>query len=87
MANPHARLMCISSRPLGKFYISIPDSTLSDESSRYNHGHATGAEVKLNGGLELREGDGAFAGAAANEKIQIENTGDRDAEILVFDLE
>ena len=55
--------------------------------NRYNHKAATGAQIKLNGGLELREGDGSFAGAAGGEVIQIENTGDRDAELLVFDLE
>ncbi|KAG8721840.1 hypothetical protein FRC08_009641 [Ceratobasidium sp. 394] len=57
------------------------------QTSGYNHKHANGAAVKLNGGLELREGDGAFAAAPENEKIEIENTGDRDAEVLVFDLE
>lgn len=57
------------------------------QTSGYNHGVANGSQVQLNGGLELREGDGSFAAAAADEKIQIENTGDRDAEVLVFDLE
>lgn len=54
---------------------------------RYNHKVANGAKVELNGGLELREGDGSFANADKGEVIQIENTGDRDAEVLVFDLE
>ncbi|CAE6440916.1 hypothetical protein ACGC1H_003648 [Rhizoctonia solani] len=57
------------------------------QTSGYNAEAAKGAKVQLNGGLELSEGDGAFAGAAGGEKIQIENTSDRDAEVLVFDLE
>lgn len=57
------------------------------QTSGYNHKAATGAKVELNGGLELREGDGSFANADQGEVIQIENTGDRDAEVLVFDLE
>jgi len=57
------------------------------QTSGYNHKQANGAQVKLNGGLELREGDGSFAAAPEGEKIEIENNGDRDAEVLVFDLE
>lgn len=68
-------------QPARKAYIHLI------QTSGYNAKEATGATVKLNGGLELREGDGSFAAAAEGEKIQIENTGDRDAEVLVFDLE
>ncbi|CAE6519234.1 unnamed protein product [Rhizoctonia solani] len=57
------------------------------QTSGYNTGAAKGAKVQLNGGLELSEGDGAFAGAPGGELIQIANTGDKDAEVLVFDLE
>ncbi|KAG9125806.1 hypothetical protein FRC07_006152 [Ceratobasidium sp. 392] len=53
----------------------------------YNHKRATGGTIQLNGGLELREGDGSFAASTEGEKIEITNTGDRDAELLVFDLE
>ncbi|CAE7168974.1 unnamed protein product [Rhizoctonia solani] len=57
------------------------------QTSGYNTKAATGAKVQLNGGLELSEGDGVFSEAPGGEKIQIENTGDKDAEVLVFDLE
>ncbi|KAG8714857.1 hypothetical protein FRC11_006773 [Ceratobasidium sp. 423] len=57
------------------------------QTSGYNTKAATGAKVQLNGGLELSEGDGSFAAAPGGEEIRIENKGDRDAEVLVFDLE
>lgn len=41
----------------------------------------------MNGGLELSEGDGAFAWGAAGDKLHIENVGSTPAEVLVFDLE
>jgi len=57
------------------------------QTSGYNTGPATGARVKLNGGLELSEGDGVFATGGDGDKIEIENVGDRPGEILVFDIE
>lgn len=46
-----------------------------------------GARVIVNGGLELGEGDGAFAMAGAGDKLEIENIGEGNAEFLVFDIE
>ncbi|KIM38303.1 hypothetical protein M413DRAFT_447810 [Hebeloma cylindrosporum] len=76
------------SRPLEgkKGYIHVV------QTSGYNEGKAKGASVKINskGGeeLTLREGDGAyiFVGKGGNT-LQVENDGDRTAEILVFDLD
>jgi redox-sensitive bicupin YhaK (pirin superfamily) len=76
------------SRPLEgkKGYIHVV------QTSGYNEGKADGASVKINskGGeeLTLREGDGAyiFVGQSGNT-LQVENDGDRTAEILVFDLD
>ena len=57
------------------------------QTSGYNTGEATGTKVRLNGGLELGEGDGAFAMAKGGETLEVENIGDGKAEVLVFDLE
>jgi len=62
------------------------------QTSGYNAGKGQGASVRASskGGEELvlREGDGAyiFVGNSGNV-LQVENTGDQVAEILVFDLE
>ena len=57
------------------------------QTSGYNPGKATGATVQLNGGLELAEGDGAFATAAEGDKIEVKNVGHEVAEVLLFDVE
>jgi redox-sensitive bicupin YhaK (pirin superfamily) len=57
------------------------------QTSGYNTGPATGARVKVNGGLELGEGDGAFATGEDGDKIEIENVGDKPAEFLLFNIE
>jgi len=57
------------------------------QTSGYNTGKATGATVQLNGGLQLAEGDGAFAVASEGEKIEVKNVGDKVAEVLLFDVE
>jgi quercetin 2,3-dioxygenase len=57
------------------------------QTSGYNTGKAAGARVKLNGDVELSEGDGAFAWADENGKLQIENIGSNDAEFILFDIE
>lgn len=48
----------------------------------------TRATVRINGvgGLELSEGDGAFAVGGAGEMLEIDNVGEVDAEFLVFDV-
>ena len=62
------------------------------QTSGYNERQATGASVKFStkGGdeVELREGDGAYVDV--NKKgavLEVENVGDRAAELVVFDLE
>ncbi|KAL7413813.1 pirin domain-containing protein [Mrakia frigida] len=48
---------------------------------------ASGARVKLNGDLELGEGDGAFiTGGKAGMEFALENVGKGEAEVLVFDM-
>jgi redox-sensitive bicupin YhaK (pirin superfamily) len=61
------------------------------QTSGYNDGKATGASVKIGSQdtqLTLREGDGAyiFVGRSGNV-LEVENVGDRVAEVLVFDLD
>ena len=57
------------------------------QTSGYNPGKATGATVQLNGGLQLAEGDGAFAIAPEGERIEVRNVGQEVAEVLLFDIE
>lgn len=59
------------------------------QTSGYNKGVAKsdGAKIRLNGGLELGEGDGSFALGAEGEVIEVENVGSGVAEVLVFDIE
>lgn len=56
------------------------------QTSGYNTGASKGARVKVNGGLELGEGDGSFVSAPGGQKLEIENVGSTNAEILVFDI-
>ena len=61
------------------------------QTSGYNERQATGASVKFStkGGdeVEFREGDGAFVDVKLKGAIlEVENVGDRAAELLVFDL-
>ena len=46
-----------------------------------------GARVKLNEGLELGEGDGAFISGLVGDKLEIESIGKMSAEIILFDIE
>lgn len=62
------------------------------QTSGYNERQAAGASVKFStkGGdeVELREGDGAYVDVKQKGAIlEVENVGDRAAELLVFDLE
>ncbi|KAI5833190.1 RmlC-like cupin [Schizophyllum commune Tattone D] len=61
------------------------------QTSGYNTGKATGATVKFKAGdeqLELREGDGAYLHfPPGGIEVAVENTGDRTAEIVLFDLQ
>jgi quercetin 2,3-dioxygenase len=76
---------------------SFPAAALNEEmrksyvhviqTSGYNTGAAKGARVKINGGLELAEGDGAFALGKEGDKLEVENVGNAPAEVLVFDVE
>jgi redox-sensitive bicupin YhaK (pirin superfamily) len=59
------------------------------QTSGYNTKKSTGATVSVDGGeTKLSEGDGTFAySEGEGGKIEITNVGDKDAEVLVFDLE
>lgn len=48
-----------------------------------------GARVRLNGGLALEEGDGSFIhiAKAGEREIKVENTGTKDAEFVLFEME
>jgi len=60
------------------------------QTSGYNEGQSKGASIKVASGREeltLREGDGAYISVENDgNSLQVENIGDRVAEILVFDL-
>jgi len=58
--------------------------------SGYNTGAATGAAVKIDAGgdsVQLREGDGVYITLTPGSKVDVENVGDRDGELLLFDTE
>ena len=60
------------------------------QTSGYNPGKANGAQLKLSGGgesLVLREGDGAYIMGDAGATLEVNNDGDRVAEVILFDLE
>lgn len=62
------------------------------QTSGYSEGKAEGASVKVKskGGedLTLREGDGSYIFVGqSGDVLEVENDGDRVAEVLVFDLE
>ncbi|KDQ20298.1 hypothetical protein BOTBODRAFT_27717 [Botryobasidium botryosum FD-172 SS1] len=65
-----------------KAYVQLP------QTSGHNAGEARGARVRLNGGLELSEGDAAFVWGQEGDILEIENVGSElVAEVLVFDIE
>ena len=55
------------------------------QTSGYNTAASSGAEIKVDG-QTLKEGDGAYMYIVTG-KVEVENVGDRTAEILLFDLE
>ncbi|KAG9004022.1 hypothetical protein FRB94_002731 [Tulasnella sp. JGI-2019a] len=57
------------------------------QTTGYNTGAAKGNRVKINGQLELGEGDGSFVFGAAGGKLEIENVGSTNVELLVFDIQ
>jgi len=63
------------------------------QTSGFNTGPATGAEVRIreakgSSELVLKEGDGAYVMVTApGGVLEVENIGDRSAEILLFDLD
>ncbi|KAL0577224.1 hypothetical protein V5O48_004765 [Marasmius crinis-equi] len=54
--------------------------------SGYNEGKGSGASVKVADKEVLREGDGAYLAQETGTEVVVENTGDRVAEVLLFDL-
>lgn len=61
------------------------------QTSGYNPGKASGAQVKLTAAsgeaLTLREGDGVYIMGEAGATLEVKNEGDRVAEVLLFNLE
>jgi len=61
------------------------------QTSGYNTEAAKGATIKISGGngveQVLSEGDGAYISAECEQIITVQNVGDRDAEMLLFDIE
>jgi len=58
--------------------------------SGYNAGVATGAAVKIDVGgnsVELREGDGVYITLTPGTRVDVENVGEIDGELLFFDTE
>jgi len=58
--------------------------------SGYNTDAATGAEVKIDVGgdsVQLREGDGVYITLDSGTKVEVENVGEKDGELLLFDTE
>ncbi|KAJ7261980.1 RmlC-like cupin domain-containing protein [Mycena rebaudengoi] len=61
------------------------------QTSGYNTKAATGASIKVVGApgveVELKEGDGAYLHFDKGGELTVENTGDKTAEVLLFDLD
>lgn len=61
------------------------------QTSGYNPRRATGAQVTLRrpGGpsFTLSEGDGAYIMGDVSATLEVHNSGDRVAEVLLFDIE
>lgn len=61
------------------------------QTSGYNTAKATGAAVRLSSGdqeVELKEGDGAYLTFPSGSfNVDVENVGERSAEVILFDLE
>jgi len=58
--------------------------------SGYNTGVATGAAIKINVGddsVQLGEGDGVYINLTPGANVGIENVGEKDGELLLFDTE
>jgi len=58
--------------------------------SGYNAGAATGATVKVDVGddsVQLREGDGVYITLTPGSKVDVENVGEKEGELLLFDTE
>lgn len=61
------------------------------QASGYKAGTAGGASVRIGGAnvepVILREGDGAYIFGEKGSELEVENVGDRVAEVLLFDVE
>lgn len=61
------------------------------QTSGYNPGQANGAQIRLRSAsgesLVLREGDGAYIMGDSAGTFEVQNEGDRAAELVLFDLE
>lgn len=61
------------------------------QTSGYNPGEPDGAQIKLKSAsgesLVLREGDGAYIMGDSGATFEVQNEGDRTAELVLFDLD
>ncbi len=61
------------------------------QKSGYNPGRPDGAHIKLSSSsgntIELREGDAAYITGDVGVSYDVQNVGDRVAEVILFDLE
>ncbi|KAI0341148.1 pirin domain-containing protein [Trametopsis cervina] len=61
------------------------------QTSGYNPRQPDGAQITVSGSdgssLELREGDGVYISGDAGQSLTVHNSGDRVAEVLLFDVE
>lgn len=84
LLSPSRSLAQTFSPSTSKAYIHIV------QTSGYNTGKASGAQVKVRVGdseVVFREGDGGYILAEAGKDITVDNVGDKVAEILLFEME
>ena len=84
LLSPSSSLSHTFSPSVSKAYVHIV------QTSGYNTGKARGAQVKVRVGdseVVFGEGDGGYVIAEPGKDITVDNTGDRVAEILLFEME
>lgn len=61
------------------------------QTSGYNPAQASGAHITVSGPdgkpVDLWEGDGAYITGEAGQTLKVQNSGDKIAEVILFDLE
>lgn len=61
------------------------------QKSGYNPKEASGAAINVSSEdgneVQLREGDGAYIHAEVGKELKVQNNGETDAELVLFDIE